>query len=216
MRHHEFTRRHLLQGAAATATLAALGVTAWSPARAQDAEAASREVVEMTLGDPEAPVTMIEYASLTCPHCATFHREVFPRLKADYIDEGLVHFVSREVFFDRPGLWGAMIARCAGEDRYFGVIDLLYAQQATWSRATDAPTIVEHLYGIGRQAGLTRETMDACLTDADFAQALVAEYQRNATADGIESTPTFVINGERFRNMPWEELEGHIQAALPD
>jgi protein-disulfide isomerase len=199
------TRRQILIAGAAFAGLAALGV----PAAAE-----TREIVEMSLGDPDAPVTVIEYASLTCPHCATFHREVLPRLKEEFIETGQVHFISREVFFDRPGLWGAMLARCAGEDRYFGMLDLLYAQQATWSRAEDAPTIVEHLYAIGRQAGMTRETMDACLQDAEFAQALVAWYQENATEHGIQSTPSFVINGERTGNLPWADFRARIEAEL--
>lgn len=201
------TRRTLLTGAAATVLLARSGLPA-------GAEEAPRAVVEMSLGDPDAPVTMIEYASLTCPHCATFHREVFPQLREEFIDTGLVHFISREVYFDRPGLWAAMVARCAGEDRYFGVIDLLYARQAEWSRGADAPTIVEALQGIGRQAGLSREAMDACLQDADFAQALVARYQETATADGIDSTPSFVINGRRVPNMAWSDLRSVIREAI--
>jgi protein-disulfide isomerase len=215
--HHRLNRRLALRGAAAATALAALSLSAAAQeADAPDAAGTEREVVEMTLGDPDAPVTFIEYASLTCPHCAAFHEEVFPRLKADYIDQGLVRFVAREVYFDRPGLWGAMIARCAGEDRYFGVVDLLFENQESWSRVANMQEVVEGLYVIGRQAGMTRETMDACLSDAAFAEALVAEYQANATADGIESTPSFVINGEKTNNRPWPELEAMIQEALPD
>jgi protein-disulfide isomerase len=199
------TRRQILLMGTAFATLAFLSL----PASAE-----SREIVEMTLGDPNAPVTVIEYASLTCPHCATFHRDVLPRLKEEFIETGLVYFISREVFFDRLGLWGAMLARCAGEDRYFGMLDILYAQQATWSRADDAPTIVEHLYGIGRQAGMSRDAMDACLQDGDFARDLVAWYQQNATEHGIQSTPSFVINGERTGNMSWAEFRSRIEAEL--
>jgi protein-disulfide isomerase len=212
-----FTRRLALQGVATLAALAAFSLSATAQEAAAPADAGTtREVVEMSLGDPDAPVTVIEYASLTCPHCATFHSEAFPQLKADYIDEGLVRFVAREVYFDRPGLWGAMIARCAGEDRYFGVVELLFANQESWSRVANMQEVVEGLYVIGRQAGMTKETMDACLGDAAFAEALVAEYQANATADGIDSTPSFVINGEKTNNRPWPELEAMIQEALPD
>ena len=209
------TRRLVLQGAAAIAAVAALGAPANAQEAAPEATATPRAIVEMSLGDPNAPVTVIEYASFTCPHCAAFHREAFPQLKADYIDQGLVHFIMRDVYFDRPGLWAAMIARCAGEDRYFGVADLLYARQESWSSAADAPAIVEQLYAIGRQAGMTKEAMDACLSDAEFAQALVAEYQANAEADRIDSTPSFVIDGEKTNNRPWPELEAMIQEALP-
>jgi protein-disulfide isomerase len=208
------SRRIVLQGAAALALVAGLGL----PANAQDAAPAddgAREVVEMSMGDPNAPVTIVEYASLTCPHCAAFHEEVFPELKANYIDTGLVHFIARDVYFDRPGLWGAMIARCAGPDRYFGVVDLLFENQATWSRQPDAPAIVEELYAIGRQAGLTRDEMDACLGDEAFAKALVAEYQANVQRDGVDATPTFFINGEKTSNMPWVEFEEKIRDELP-
>jgi protein-disulfide isomerase len=204
------SRRQLLAAASAFALLSVLGV----PALAQSDEAPGIEIAEKTLGDPDAPVTVIEYASLTCPHCAAFHRDVLPRLKEEFIETGQVFYIMREVYFDRPGLWASMLARCAGEDRYFGMLDLLYAQQAEWSRAADPAQIVENLYGIGRQAGMTREAMDACLQDADMARGLVAWYQENATVDEIQSTPSFLINGERTGNMPWAEFRGRIEAAL--
>jgi protein-disulfide isomerase len=206
------SRRTVLQGAAAIALLATLGV----PANAQEAPAeVAREVVEMSLGDPNAPVTIIEYASLTCPHCAAFHTDVFPTLKAEYIDTGLVHFIARDVYFDRVALWASMLARCAGQERYFGVIDLLFETQATWSRAGGDAEIVEALYSIGRQAGMTNEEMNACLQDEAFVQALVADFQENVQADGIDSTPTFIINGQKTTNRPWAELEELIRAELP-
>ncbi len=198
------TRRSLILGTAAALTASAL------PALAQD----TREVKEMTLGSPDAPVTLIEYASLTCPHCADFHTQVLPQIKTDYVETGKVRLIFREVYFDRPGLWGSMIARCAGEDRYFGVLELLFKEQNNWSRATDASAVVESLYAIGRQAGMTDEAMNACLQDADFAQALVNEYQANATADGIDATPTFILNGEKVSNMPWPDFKARIDTAL--
>ena len=84
---------------------------------------------EMVRGKKNAPVTIIEYASFTCPHCATFHRDIFPKLEKEYIQTGKVRFVYREVYFDAPGLWAALVARCGGEDRYFGIIKLLYEKQ---------------------------------------------------------------------------------------
>jgi protein-disulfide isomerase len=200
------TRRQIVLGLAAAAALAGLGL----PAHAE----AGREIVEMTLGDPDAPVTVVEYASLTCPHCAAFHRDVMPRLKEEYIDTGRVHWINREVYFDRPGLWASMLARCAGEDRYFGMLDVLYARQAEWSRQSEPAQIIEELYGIGRQAGLGREAMDACFQDGDFARELVAWYQENATRDGVQSTPSFLINGDRTGNLPWAEFQARIEAAL--
>ncbi len=198
------TRRSImLAGALGLAGLAA-------PVAAQEA----REVVEMSFGSPDAPVTLIEYASLTCPHCADFHTTVLPQIKSEYVDTGQVRVVYREVFFDRPSLWGAMIARCAGTDQYFGVIDLLFRNQAKWSQAADAAGVVAELQSIGRQAGMTDDAMNACLQDADFAQALVTEFQKNATADDVQATPSFVLNGEKVENMPWPDFKARIDAAL--
>ena len=189
---------------------AGLAVAIAAPLSAQEA----RAVVENSIGAADAPVTVIEYASLTCPHCANFHMNVLPQLKSEYIDTGKVRLVYREVYFDRPSLWAAMIARCAGEDRYFGVVDLLFRDQASWSRAADAQGVVSGLYAIGRQAGMTDAAMDACLKDGAFAEAMVAEFQKNATADGVESTPSFVINGEKVTNQPWPEFKAKIEEKL--
>jgi protein-disulfide isomerase len=194
--------------AGALVLLATTALTPW--AGAQEA----RPVGPMSMGNPDAEVTVVEYASLTCPHCANFHKEVFPRLKETFIDTGKIHFVFREIYFDRPGLWGAMLARCAGPDRYFGVVDVLFNEQAGWSRRPDAPAIMSDLYAIGRQAGLTREAVDACMSDQAWAQGLVEQYQESATRDGISSTPTFLINGEKTGNLPWSEMEAKINAAL--
>ena len=117
------TRRQTLVAALAAAALPTL-------ARAQ----ASAPVAEMTMGEPDAPVTLVEYAMFTCPHCAAFNQDVFPRLKEEYIDTGKVRLVFREVYFNKPSLWAAMIARCAPADRYFGIADVLFETQATWAR----------------------------------------------------------------------------------
>ncbi len=101
-----------------------------------------------------------------------------------------------------------MIARCAGEDRYFGVVDLLFRDQANWAHAADAQGVVGGLYAIGRQAGLTDAEMDACLKDGDFAEALVAEFQKNAAADGVEATPSFVLNGEKVVQRALARVRG--------
>ncbi|MEP2027247.1 MAG: DsbA family protein [Paracoccaceae bacterium] len=171
-------------------------------------------IIEMVQGSEDAPVTMIEYASYTCPHCAAFHSGPYKKLKADYIDTGKVKFIYREVYFDRYGLWGSMIARCAGPDRFFGVTDLLYSGQSEWTRAGEPADIIAELRKIGRQAGVTDEQLDVCLQDNDKAQALVAWYQANAEADGVQSTPSFVIDGERQSNMSYDEMSAVIETAL--
>jgi protein-disulfide isomerase len=172
------------------------------------------QVEEMTLGDPDAPVTVIEYASFTCPHCATFHEEGFEQLKADYVDAGKVRYVYREVYFDRPGIWAALVARCGGEDRYFGIVDLIYERQDEWARAGEPAEIADNLRRLGLSAGLSEAELEACLSDGDKAQAMLAEFQRNADADGIESTPSFVIGGETYTNRPYADLAAIIDEEL--
>lgn len=179
---------------------------AFAPMTAPAQDADTSTVTEMALGDADAPVTMIEYASFTCPHCATFHVEIMPQLKRDYIDTGKVRFIHREVYFDRYGLWAGMVARCGGEMRYFGLADMIYTRMSEWTSGADAAAVADNLRRIGRTAGLSDDQLDACLTDADKAQALVAWYQDNAAQDGIEGTPSFIIDGERHSNMSYDEL----------
>ena len=127
-------------------------------------------IKEMQIGNPDAPVTVIEYASYTCPHCASFHAGNYKQLKADYIDTNKINFVYREVYFDRFGLWASVVARCAGTpEAFFGISDLLYTGQATWARAGggDPAAIADELRKIGRLAGLEGDTIEACLTDAN-------------------------------------------------
>ena len=184
-------------------------------ANAQEAgEIDTSVIAEMTQGNADAPVTVVEYASYTCPHCARFHAGPYKQLKADYIDSGKINFIYREVYFDRYGLWASMIARCAGStDAFFGMTDLIYEKQSEWARAGEPAEIVGELRKIGLLAGLDAETMEACLQDGEKARTLVAWYQENATEDGIESTPSFVINGKRYSNMEYTEMAEIIDAA---
>ncbi len=171
-------------------------------------------IPDMISGNPDATVEVIEYASFTCPHCATFHNGAYKKLKAEYIDTGKIKFIYREVYFDRFGLWASLIARCGGEEKFFGVADLIYADQDGWSRAGDPAAIVGELRKIGRLAGLDNDTLEACLQDGDRAQALVAWYKENAEADGIDSTPSFLINGKKYSNMSYETMKEAIDEAL--
>ncbi len=216
---------------AAAITLAlALGVGTWwnttrtalpemplvGAANAQEAEVDTSSVIEMAQGAEDAPVTVIEYASFTCPHCADFHADQYKQLKAEYIDTGKVRFVFRETYFDRYGLWASMIARCGGEERFFGMTDLIMKSQSEWVRAGGPNQIVAELRKIGRLAGLGEEQLDACLQDAEKAQTLVAWYQENAEADGIDSTPSLVINGEKYGNMRYSDLARIIEEKLAE
>ncbi len=187
---------------------------------AQDTAAAAdidtSMIPDMTLGNPDSPVTVMEYASFTCPHCANFHADAFKQLKADFIDTDKINFVYREVYFDRFGLWAAIVARCGdgAENRYFGIADMVYAQQATWARQENPADIVESLRKIGKTAGLTDAQLDQCFTDGDKAQAMYARWLQQSEADDITSTPSFVIQGKKYSNMPYEEMKAIIDAAL--
>lgn len=176
--------------------------------------AASFDVVEMIQGNPDAAVQVLEYASYTCPHCASFHANQYQQIKENYIDTGLIGFTYREVYFDQPGLWASMVARCGGEMRFFGISNLLYEGQSEWARAGDGAAISAALRNIGKVAGLTDAELDVCMADADQAQELMAWYQSNADADGIQGTPTFFINGERYANMNYADFAAVLDERL--
>ena len=187
---------------------------------AQDNAAASEidtlMIQDMSLGNPDAAVTVIEYASFTCPHCARFHMDAFKQLKADFIDTGKINFVYREVYFDRFGLWAAIVARCGdgAENRFFGIADMVYEQQSTWARQENPADIVDSLRKIGKTAGLTDAQLDQCFTDGDTAQAMYARWLQQSEADDITSTPSFVIDGKKYSNMPYDEMKEIIESAL--
>lgn len=174
-------------------------------------------VQDMALGAADAPVTVIEYGSYTCPHCANFHIDQFQQLQEEYIDTGKVRFIFREVYFDRFGLWASMIARCGGEMRFFGIHDMLYEQQQDWiAGGRDPAVIADNLRTIALTAGLDAATVDACMQDETTARTLVAWFEANATADGIEATPTLFVDGTKYSNMAYPELRDLIEAALAD
>ncbi|MBM3613938.1 MAG: DsbA family protein [Alphaproteobacteria bacterium] len=172
------------------------------------------EIKDFTLGSPDAPVKITEYASFTCSHCANFHATTFKPLKADYIDTGKVEFTLREVYFDRYGLWAAMMARCGGDMRYFGITDILFETQQEWAGSDDPNVVVENLKKIGRTAGMDDATLDACIKDGAKAEAMVARFEENMKADGVEGTPTLFINGTKHSNMDYAALKALIQAEL--
>ena len=188
-----------------------------SAANAQEAPAAEVDtstIVEMVQGAEDAPVTLIEYASYTCPHCANFHSDAYKQLKADFIDTGKVKFIYREVYFDRFGLWASMMARCGGQEKFFGITDLIFKGQRDWTQAGGPAEIVEELKKIGRLAGIENDQLEACMQDATKAQTLVTWYQENATRDDVNATPTFLLNGEKMSNQPYEDIKKLIEAEL--
>ena len=195
-------------------TTAPSGLTAPSFGAANATETGeidTSSVLEMTLGATDAPIQMTEYASYTCPHCRTFHKDVFQKLKADYIDTGKLQFTYREIYFDRYGLWGSIIARCGGADKFFAITDLLYTKQSEWTKGTPAE-IAENLRRIGLTAGLAQADVQSCFSDGEKAQNLVAWYEANRAEDEISSTPSFIINGVKYSNMPYAELQQILNA----
>ena len=171
------------------------------------------DLEEMILGDVNAPVTIVEYASFTCPHCKDFHLENFLKLKKEYINTGKVKFIFREVYFDKYGLWAGMVARCGGSKSYFGLIDMIFEKQSEWVTG-EVAEVVDKLKRIGKTSGLTNEDLEVCLQDTANARALVEEYRVNSVEDNIQSTPSFVINGKLHSNMDYDDLVSIINKEL--
>lgn len=173
---------------------------------AQEATDADLSLVqEMSMGNPDASVTMIEYASFTCPHCKNFNAGPMKEIKANYIDTGKINFIYREVYFDRYGLWAGMVARCGGPLRYFGLTDMIYDRQAEWTKG-EPEAVAANLRRIGKTAGLSDVQLDACMADGDKAKAMVAVWENNAEQDNVTSTPSFVVNGTNYSNMSYAEF----------
>lgn len=167
---------------------------------------------DQILGRPDAPIQIIEYASLTCPHCANFHTNTFPDLKSEYIDTGKANFILREVYFDRLGLWSAIVARCGNARQYYPFIDLFLKSQSRWLSEEDPVAAIRE---IGRMGGLPQERIEACLQDEAFAKNLLEDYQSHAEEHDIQSTPSFVINGEKYAgDQSIEELRNILDPIL--
>ncbi|MFC2968490.1 DsbA family protein [Acidimangrovimonas pyrenivorans] len=172
------------------------------------------KVPDYILGNPDAKVEVIEYASFTCPHCAEFHADVWPELKKNYVDTNKIKFIMREVYFDKYGLWAGMVARCGGEMRYYGITDILFDTQREWAGSNDPNKVVDNLKKIGLKSGLTKDQLDQCLNDGKMAQAMVAKYQKDSSKDKVPGTPSFVINGTLYKNMGYGEFSKILDGLL--
>jgi protein-disulfide isomerase len=208
------TRRQALE-LLGTAAASALVLTSL-PALAQNVAPADLAVPgplgDVALGPADAKVTIIEYASMTCPHCAAFHQETWPELKKRWVDTGKVRFVLREFPLDPLATAGFMLARCDGENKYYPIVDLLFSQQRAWAYA-ERP--LDALRQMMKQAGFSQEKFDSCLKDQKLYDAVNAVKNRGMDVFKVESTPTFFINGQRHPgNLSIDEIEKVIKPIL--
>ena len=163
---------------------------------------------DIALGDPDAPVTVIEFFSLTCPHCRSFHQTIFNRFKPDYVDSGKVRYVYRDFPLNLPALQAAILARCAGRDRYAAFVDVLFQTFDDWASAGD---FTEKLAQIGELGGVSRDRFEACLADKALEDAIFQSIADAQAEYGVSSTPTLIVNGERYEGqMRFEAFAEHI------
>ena len=209
-----------------TFAMATLAITLYAlPAKSQKAKGKGDiplellmkpgELKELTLGNKEAKVTIIEYASMTCGHCAHFHKTVFPDLKKKYIDSGKVYFIMREFPLDNLAAAASMLARCSGKGKTFPLISVLFAKQKDWAFVKGSP--IPPMFEIAKQAGFTKERFDACLKDEKLLKKILKTRQRASTVFGVSSTPTFFINGKRLKGgQALEKFSEIIDPMLED
>lgn len=185
-----------------------------APANAQSLDdlLAPGALPDMAIGEEGAPVTIIEYASMTCPHCATFHEQTLPAIKEKYVDTGKARLIFREFPFDPRAAAAFMLARCAPKEQYFPLIDVLFKQQRVWATADDPrPPLLQ----IAKLAGFTQESFEACLKNQQVLDNVMAVREKAAKDYKVDSTPTFFINGEKHSGaLSVEEMSKIIDSFL--
>ncbi|MGE0626459.1 MAG: DsbA family protein [Hyphomicrobiaceae bacterium] len=210
-------RRTILTGLGALtvlAPLAPLPAFARGPATvAVDELMKPGELKEMTLGNPDAKVTIVEYASLTCPHCASFHKNIYPELKSKYIDTGKVLFVFRDYPLDERAEAGSMLAHCLGGQTGLAMVSELFKRQAEWA-FVPGNVVEARLFDIAKQAGFTKASFEKCLTDQKLLDQITAVAKRASTTFGVNATPTFFVNGKRLDGRSMADFEKVIDPLL--
>jgi protein-disulfide isomerase len=197
------------QTSAAPAASAGTAPEDMSPINSPLAQAQPDDLVE---GDANAPITLIEYSSLSCPHCARFQKDVLPEIKKDFIDTGKVKLIQRDFPLNKPAVQAAQLAHCAGPMRYFALVDVLFKTQDQWL-TEDA---VEKLATLAATAGMDRPTFDACLANKDIEAKIVATRKAGEDAFGINATPTFIINGvKREGEQTYDDLKALFAKLAP-
>lgn len=167
-------------------------------------------LTERVIGNSEAPITIIEYASLTCPHCASFHAETLPQIKKDWIETGKAKLIYRDYPLDKYAASGAMIARCAPKDKYFVFLNAFYAQQKNWSSAPDPVKVLTQLAGLG---GMSKDDVDACLANDALQDGILQMRLEGQMQYDINSTPSFVIDGKKVTNLPYDDFNELLEDA---
>src|SRR3989440_1984057 len=209
-----FTIALSLTGLAALAGFSPLRLIAEAMAQSASDVAKPQSLPDMALGPANASVTITEYASMTCPHCAAFNENVFPKIKSEYIDTGKVRYVFREFPLDIKAAAGSMLARCiAKEDagKYFAVIDMLFKQQNDWV----LKNTTEMLIRIGKQAGLSQQAIEECLKDQALLDKIAADQKYASEVLKVDSTPTFFINGDKIKGeTSFAEFDKRIKSLL--
>jgi protein-disulfide isomerase len=209
-----FTATLSLTGLAALAGLSPLRLIADAMAQGAADVAKPVSLPDMALGPANATVTITEYASMTCPHCAAFAEGVFPKLKSEYIDSGKIRYVFREFPLDIKAAAGSMLARCIAKDdsaKYFAVIDMLFKQQNDWVMKNTTETLTR----IGKQAGLSQQAVETCLKDQALLDKIAADQKFATDVLKVNSTPTFFINGEMIKGeTSFEEFDKRIKSLL--
>lgn len=169
---------------------------------------------DMALGSPDAPITVIEYFSLTCPHCRAFHTQTYPELKANYVDTGKVRFIARDFPLNRPALHAAMMARCAGPDQYFAFIDALFQSFDSWTRAAD---YLDALSGIAQLGGVSDEEFRQCIGDQELETQVLNSILEAQEEYDVGSTPTFIVNGKKYEGgMRFSAFAKILDRLLPE
>jgi len=209
-----FTAALSLTGLAVLAGFPPLRLIAQAMAQGAADVAKPMSLPDMALGPANAAVTITEYASMTCPHCAAFNDAVFPKIKAAFIDTGKIRYVFREFPLDIKAAAGSMLSRCIANGdsaKYFAVTDLLFRQQSDWVMKNTT----EALSRIGKQAGLSQQQVEACLKDQSLLDKIVADQKYASEVLKVDSTPTFFINGEKIKGeTSFEEFDKRIKALL--
>jgi protein-disulfide isomerase len=202
-------RRSLI--AATVAAVFALGPAAWAQDVNVDELHKPGQLGEKVLGPADAPVTIVEYASMSCPHCAQFDKTTFDAFKLKYVDSGKVRYIFREFPLNAPAYAAAMIARCAPADRYFDVVHAYFRSQDKW---LTAPDLKAALLDIAKGFGFTEQSFDACVANQALFTA-INDVRARGAAFGVQATPTFFINGKKFAGaLTLEELDKAIEPLL--